>query len=67
MEIKEKEWLTLKEAANHVGIPYARFTQIVKRGIVPTTKVPGYKRTYRISKTKLDQWMDENQYSPQGS
>lgn len=61
METKEKLWLTAREAAAHVGIPYARFTQLAKRGLIPRTLVPGTKGTYRYNVEVLDKWMLEHQ------
>ncbi len=61
METRAKIWLTTREAAAHVGVPYARFTQLAKRGLVPRTLVPGTEQTYRYNVDVLDMWMLDHQ------
>lgn len=36
------EWLTLKQGAAYAQVQYPRFTQAVKNGELPASRVPGY-------------------------
>ncbi len=53
-------WLSMREAAAHVGMSYGRFAEKVRKGEIPASRVPGFTRTKRINKERLDQLMDEN-------
>jgi len=59
----EKEWLTVKEAAEYLGVSYGRFSTLVKRGVYPVSKVPGFEGMRRVSRSRLDQMMRENEES----
>lgn len=64
MTVEQKEWLTMKEAAAHIGVSYERFTKAVKSGEIPVSKVPGFKRRYIVSKSRLDEVMRQNETHP---
>ena len=61
METKPKTWLTPREAAEHVGMNYPRFTKLAKEAGIPRTLLPGTARTYRYNVGRLDRWMLEHQ------
>lgn len=56
-----KEWLTIQEAADYLGVSYAKLSTLVKEGVYPVSKVPGYKNLTRISKRRLDEMLFENE------
>ena len=58
---ESKEWLTTKEAAEYLGVSYGRFSTLVKDGVYPVSKVPGFGDVRRISRSRLDQMMIENE------
>ena len=60
---ESKEWLTTKEAAEYLGVSYGRFSTLVKDGVYPVSKVPGFGDVRRISRSRLDQMMIENEES----
>lgn len=57
----QKEWLTIREAAEYLGISYGRMTTKVKQGVYPVSKVPGFKGVMRISRSRLDKMMMDNE------
>lgn len=61
METKTKTWLTPREAAEHVGMNYPRFTKLAKAAGIPRTLLPGTTRTYRYNVNQLNTWMLEHQ------
>lgn len=63
MMLQGKEWLTMREAAEYLGISYAQLTKRVKTGAIPASKVPGFEKTRRISRSRLDQLMHESEQS----
>lgn len=56
-----KEWMTMQEAADYIGVSYGRFSTKVKEGVFPAFKVPGFEGVYRFSRSRLDQLMYENE------
>ena len=56
-----KEWLTIKEAAEYLGVSYGRFSTLVKDGIYPVSRVPGFGDVRRVSRSRLDQMMVESE------
>jgi len=58
---EKKEWLTVKEAAEYLGVSYGRFSTLVKRGVYPVSKVPGFEGMRRVSRSRLDQMMRESE------
>jgi hypothetical protein len=42
---------------------YGRFSTLVKRGVYPVSKVPGFEGMRRVSRSRLDQMMRENEES----
>lgn len=65
MSLRDKEWLTMKEAAEYLGISYAQLSKRVKRGLIPASNVPGFNNTRRISRSRLDELMFENEKNGQ--
>ena len=61
MSLCDKEWLTMREAAEYLAISYAQLTKRVKRGLIPASTVPGFNNTRRISRSRLDELMHENE------
>ena len=59
--MEQKEWLTIREAAEYLGISYGRMTTKVRKGVYPVSRVPGFKGVVRISRTRLDQMMMDNE------
>lgn len=57
----QKEWLTIAEAANYLGVSYAKMSTLVKEGVYPVSKVPGFKNLQRISRRRLDEMLYENE------
>jgi excisionase family DNA binding protein len=57
LESQCKEWLTLEEAADYLGVSYTRMVQKVNEGVYPVAIVPGFKNTQRISRTTLDEML----------
>ena len=62
-----KEWMTIREAAEYLGISYGRMTTKVKEGVYPVSKVPGFESMMRISRTRIDQMMMDNEEVRTGS
>ncbi len=56
-----KEWMTIKEAAEYLGISYGRMTTKVKEGVYPVSKVPGFDNLMRVSRSRIDQMMMERE------
>ena len=56
-------WLSMKEAAAHVGMSYGRFAEKVRMGEIPASKVPGFTRAKKINKAKLDRLMEASEIS----
>lgn len=54
---ENKEWLSLKEAAEYLGISYGRLSTLVNQGVYPVSLVPGFKNEQRISRTGLDEML----------
>lgn len=65
-ETKQKEWLTMAEAAEYLGVSYPRFSIKVKEGVYPVSKVPGFGNMRRVSRTTLDRMMRENEAAVNG-
>lgn len=57
----QKEWLSIQEAADYLGVSYAKLSTLVKEGVYPVSKVPGYKNLVRISRRRLDEMLYENE------
>lgn len=60
MQATDKQWFTMKEAAGHIGLPYSTFTQLAASGDIPVSIVPGTKRTYRVHREELDNYLRGN-------
>jgi excisionase family DNA binding protein len=58
----DKEWLTIQEAADYLGVSYGRLSTLVKKGVYPVSFVPGFKGLQRISRSRLDQMMQESEH-----
>lgn len=58
----QKEWLTIGEAASYLGVSYAKMSTLVKEGVYPVSKVPGFKNLQRISRRRLDEMLYENEH-----
>lgn len=63
MGAKSKTWMSMKEAAEYVGMSYGRFAEKVRNGEIPSSKVPGFTRAKKINKTKLDALMEASESS----
>lgn len=55
--------MSMKEAADYVGMSYGRFAEKVRNGEIPSSKVPGFTRAKKINKTKLDALMEASEAS----
>lgn len=58
---RPKEWMTMREAAEYIGVSYPRFSMLVKDGVFPVSKVPGFKNLIRVSRSRLDEVMYANE------
>jgi len=56
MDKGSKEWISVKDAAEHIGMDYKAFRDLVKKGAVPAHLAPGAKR-FRIYRKELDEWL----------
>lgn len=56
-------WLSMREAAALLGVSYGRFAEKVRKGEIPSSKVPGFTRAKRINKAKLDSLMEASEVS----
>ncbi len=54
-------WISMREAADYVGMSYGRFAEKVRNGEIPANKVPGFTRAKRINKAKLDKMMEASE------
>ncbi len=55
------EWLTLKQGAAYAQVSYPRFTEAVKFGELPASRVPGYtNRGARVRRRDIDTWLEES-------
>ncbi len=57
----DKEWLTYEEAAQYLGVSYDRLVQAVSRGVFPVASVPGFKGSRRLSRSRLDEMMQQTE------
>lgn len=58
----DKEWLSIKEAAEYLGISYGRLSTLINEGVYPVSLVPGFKKEQRISKTRLDEMLRKSEH-----
>jgi excisionase family DNA binding protein len=60
MTTEEKEWLTMREAAEYIGVSYERYTRAAKKGELPVIRVPGFKRKYKVRRVDLEEVMRQS-------
>jgi len=58
-----KEWLTIREAAEYLGISYGRLSTLINDGVYPVSLVPGFKKEQRLSRTRLDEMLRESEHT----
>ncbi|MCL6437243.1 MAG: helix-turn-helix domain-containing protein [Rubrobacteraceae bacterium] len=58
---RRREWMTMREAAEYIGVSYERFSTLAKKGMFPVSRVPGFKNVLRVSRSRLDEVMYEHE------
>ncbi len=54
----EREWMTIREAAERLNVSTGRLYQLVRAGLVPICRLPG-SRAIRIPTAAWSKWMSE--------
>lgn len=57
METKTREWLTVPEAAEELGIPRSRAYDLCARGHLPAVRIG--ERTIRVNRNELERFLLE--------
>lgn len=58
----QKEWLTIQEAADYLGVSYGRLSTLINEGKYPISLVPGFKKEQRVSRSRLDEMLQETEH-----
>ena len=48
------EWLTAKEAAEHLKVSHRSLVRWARHGLIPAHTLPGKRRTWRFLRSELD-------------
>lgn len=57
MDTREKEWLTVPDAAELLGIPRTRCYELIQRGELPAVRIG--ERSIRVNRKELERFLLE--------